>query len=77
MDHSYREGGVFPLSTELRIIDANGSEHNLKAKPGRIVPVPFRDNDGAVSVLIQSFGEFELDGRRGGYGSYEVLRKGT
>jgi hypothetical protein len=76
IEHSYREGAVFPLSTELRIIDAIGDEHTLKAKPGRIVPVPFRNDDGTVSILIQSFGEFELDGRSGGYGSYEVLRKG-
>jgi hypothetical protein len=76
-EHSYREDGVFPVATELRIVDANGEEHTLKARPGDIVPVPFREEDGAVSILIQSFGEFELDGRSGGYGSYEVLRKGS
>lgn len=76
-EHSYRKGGVFPVYTELQIADANGDEHTLRAKPGAIMPVPFRDKDGAVSVLIQSFGEFELDDRIGGYGSYEVLRKGT
>ncbi len=74
-EHAYREDGVFPLRTELKILDANGESHILKARPGAIIPVPFRSDDGSVSILIQSFGEFELDGRAGGYGSYEVLRK--
>ena len=74
-EHTYGEDGVFPISTELRLVDAEGDRHTLKAKPGAIIPVPFRGDDGSLSVLIQSFGQFELDGRSGGYGSYEVLRK--
>jgi hypothetical protein len=76
LDHSYREGGIFPVSTELAITDAKGQQYILKAFPGVIIPVPFRSDSGEVSFLIQSFGRFELDERKGGYGSYEVLRKG-
>jgi hypothetical protein len=74
VDHSYQDNGVFPLSTELEIVDVNGQKYTLKARPGPIIPVPFRDERG-ISYLIQSFGSFQLDDREGGYGSYEVLRK--
>ncbi len=75
IDHSYRENGVFPLSTELEIVDKQGHSYTLTATPGPIIPVPFRDENGNVSYLIQSFGSFQLDDRKGGYGSYEVLRR--
>lgn len=74
VDHSYQKDGVFPLSTELKIVDKKGERYTLKATPGPIIPVPFKDASG-VSFLIQSFGSFQLDDKKGGYGSYEVLRK--
>jgi hypothetical protein len=67
--------GILPVSSELEIIDIEGHEHLLKGKVGSIVPVPFKDFQGNKSVLIQSFGEFELNGFKGGYGSFETLRK--
>ncbi|TFG34313.1 hypothetical protein EU527_04175 [Candidatus Thorarchaeota archaeon] len=75
LEHSYREGGIFPTSTELEIIDKKGEKYKLKAHPGPIIPVPFRGNEGELSFLIQSFGTFQLNERKGGYGSYEVLRR--
>ena len=67
--------GVYPISSELQIIDNLGEEHNLKAEVGPIVPVPFKDKEGNQSILIQSFGKFELDGIKGGFGTFETLRK--
>lgn len=75
LEHSYREDGIFPISTELEITDFRGQKYFLKAAPGPIIPVPFRGEDGSLSYLIQSFGSFQLDDISGGYGSYEVLRK--
>jgi len=75
VNHSYKENSGFPSSTELEILDKKGQKYILVAKPGRIIPVPFRDEKGNVSFLIQSFGSFQLDDRKGGYGSYEVLRR--
>jgi len=75
LEHSYSEDGVFPISTELEIIDFKGQKYILKALPGPIIPVPFRGDDGSLSYLIQSFGNFQLDDLSGGYGAYEVLRK--
>jgi hypothetical protein len=74
-NHLYQEDGIFPISTELELIDANGQKYILKAFPGVIIPVPFRGESGEVSFLIQSFGSFQLDDIKGGYGSYEVLRR--
>ena len=71
----FDEQGVYPISSELQIIDNLGEEHNLKAHVGPIIPVPFKDEEGSQSILIQSFGEFELDGIKGGYGTFETLRK--
>jgi len=73
VNHSYKENSGFPSSTELEILDKRGQRYILVAKPGPIIPVPFRDEKGNVSFLIQSFGSFQLDDRKGGYGSYEVL----
>ncbi len=77
LDHSYREDGVYPISTELEIVDLLGENYILKARPGSIIPVPFRGDNGEVSFLIQSFGSFQLNDIKEGYGSYEVLRKGS
>lgn len=71
----YDEQGVYPISSELQIIDNLGEEHNLKAHVGPIIPIAFKDEDGNQSILIQSFGKFELDGIKGGYGTFETLRK--
>ncbi len=75
LNQKFREDGVFPISSELEIIDFLGEKHILKAKVGPIIPVPFQDNEGNQSILIQSFGSFELDGITGGYGTFETLRK--
>jgi hypothetical protein len=75
LEHSYRDDGIFPISTKLEIIDCKGQKYILKAAPGPIIPVPFRGDDDSLSYLIQSFGSFQLDNITGGYGSYEVLRK--
>ncbi len=58
----------------LELTDKNGVKHILKGKAGPVVPLPFVDENGKVSVLAQSFGEYELDGITGGYGTYETLR---
>jgi hypothetical protein len=65
---------VIPLSSVLELTDENGVNHILKGKAGPVVPLPFVDEQGRISVLAQSFGEFELDGVAGGYGTYETLR---
>jgi hypothetical protein len=75
INQEYDDQGIYPISSELLILDNLGEEHNLKAKVGPIIPVPFTDEGGNQSILIQSFGKFELDGIKGGYGSFETLRK--
>ena len=75
LDHSYQDDGVFPISTELELVDAKDQKYILKAYPGTIIPVPFRGDSGNISFLIQSFGSFQLDDIKDGYGSYEVLRR--
>ncbi len=75
VDQRYRKDGVFPISSELKIIDKLNNKHILKAKVGSIIPVPFIDSEGNSSILVQSMGKFELNGRKGGYGSFETLRK--
>ncbi len=77
LEQQYREDGVFPISSELEIVDSYSERHILKAKVGSIIPVPFEDNEGNQSILIQSFGNFELDGITDGYGTFETLRKAT
>jgi len=72
IDQQYREDGIFPISSELELVDYLDEKHVLKAEVGPIIPVPFQDNEGNQSILIQSFGNFELDG---GYGTFETLRK--
>jgi hypothetical protein len=75
LDQRFRADGIFPVSSELEIIDNLGGRHELKARVGPIVPVPFQDEKGGQSILIQSFGSFTLDGEEGGYGTFETLRK--
>jgi hypothetical protein len=75
VDQKFREDGIFPVSSKLEITDRLGKEHILKAQVGPIVPVPFQDEEKNKSILIQSFGSFELDGITGGYGTFETLRK--
>ena len=64
-----------PVNSELEIIDYSGEKHVLKGHVGPIIPVPFEDNEGNISILVQSFAAFELDGITGGYGTFETLRK--
>jgi len=66
--------GILPVSSELQLEDADKVMHILKGKAGPVVPLPFKDEHGNVSVLAQSFGSFELDGVQGGYGGFETLR---
>jgi len=75
VDQQFREDGVLPISSELELIDSLGDKHTLKANVGPIIPVPFKDNEGNRSILVQSMGTFELDGKAGGYGSFETLRR--
>lgn len=74
-EHKFDKDGVYPVSTVLDLVDAKGEKHILRGKPGNIIPIPFEDEDGNKSILIQTFGTFELDDEKGGYGSYEVLRR--
>ncbi len=73
LEQQFRDG-VIPVSSVLELTAKDGVQHILKGKAGRVVPLPFVDEQGRVSVLAQSFGEFELDGVAGGYGTYETLR---
>ena len=75
VDQQYREDGVFPISSTLKIVDTIGNNYILKAQVGSIIPVPFIDSKGNQSILVQSMGKFELNDRKGGYGSFETLRK--
>ncbi|MFX0187466.1 MAG: hypothetical protein ACFE8A_06995 [Candidatus Hodarchaeota archaeon] len=75
IDQQFRENGVLPVSSKLEIIDFQEEKHILKAKVGPIIPVKFVDDDGNISILVQSFGNFELNGKTGGYGTFETLRK--
>ena len=74
-DQQFSKDGIFPVSSELEIVDILGDVHHLKASVGPIIPVPFLDSKGSQSILIQSFGKFELDGIKDGYGTFETLRK--
>jgi hypothetical protein len=75
LTHEIRSDDRFPIQTEMELVDANGEKHILKAAPGPIIPVPFTDENGRTSILIQSFGSFELNGFKGGFGSYETLSR--
>ena len=75
VDQKFRKDGVLPISSELEITDFTDVKYVLKAHVGNIVPIPFEDKEGNQSILVQSFGKFELDGTTGGYGTFETLRK--
>lgn len=65
----------YPVSSKIEIIDAHDRRHVLQGKTGPLVPMPFVDNQGKLSILTQAFGDFIFDGRQGGYGGYENLRR--
>ena len=73
IDQKFKDG-IIPVSSTLELTDLKGIKHILKCKAGPVVSLPFVDAHGKISVLAQSFGEFELDGVMGGYGTYETLR---
>jgi len=75
LNQTFQDDNVFPVSSELELIDAQNYRHILKAKVGPIIPVNFQDSEGNHSILVQSFGTFELDGIKGGYGAFETLRR--
>ncbi len=75
VEQSFESDGIFPKTSLLEITDWNDEKHSLKGSVGSILPIPFKDPDGNKSVLIQAFGEYELDGISGGYGTFETLRK--
>ncbi len=66
---------VHPLSAKIKITDTLGRSHILEGKAGPTVPMSFVDSKGGLSILSQGFGDFVLDNRSGGYGSFETLRK--
>lgn len=74
LNQHFQEDGIRPVSSELELLDANGERHILKATAGPMIPIPIKDEQGNVSVLVQCFGSFELNSRCGGYGGYETLR---
>lgn len=74
LDQKFRDE-VLPISSKLELVDALGDKHILEAQAGPIIPVPFTDNEGNISILVQSFGKFKLDDIMDGYGSFETLRK--
>jgi len=63
------------VSSKIEITDSLSRNHILEGKTGALVPMPFMDSQGRLSILTQAFGDFVLDGRPGGYGSFETLRK--
>jgi hypothetical protein len=64
-----------PVSCKIEIVDKTGASHILEGKTGAMVPLPFTDGSGKLSILVQAFVEFVFDGKVGGYGSFENLRK--
>jgi len=74
LEQEFRDG-VLPVYSRLELVDGLGRRHVLEARAGPVIPVPFTDSNGNVSILAQSFGSFKLDGVEGGYGSFETLRR--
>jgi hypothetical protein len=74
LEQEFRNG-VLPVYSRLELVDGLGRKHVLEARAGPVIPVPFTDSEGNVSILAQSFGSFKLDGVEGGYGSFETLRR--
>ncbi|MHA1688848.1 MAG: DUF7065 domain-containing protein [Promethearchaeota archaeon] len=75
LKQEFRADGIFPISSELEIIDFEDEKYSLEARAGSTIPVPFKDEKGNESILIQSFGKFKLDENTGGYGTFETLRR--
>lgn len=75
INQKFQQDGILPISSELELIDNLGDQHILKANIGSIIPVNFQDDEGNQAILVQAFGTFELDGIKGGYGTFETLRK--
>lgn len=75
IDQQFRKDGIFPVSSTLEITDKDRNLYILKGRPGAIIPLPFKNAEGQTSYLIQAFGEFELNEIKGGYGTFETLRK--
>jgi hypothetical protein len=73
LDQKFKDR-VIPISSKLKLITQEGETYILKGKAGPAVPLPFMNDEGAISVLAQSFGEFTLDNNIKGYGSFETLR---
>lgn len=69
------QNNVFPTSSKLELVDKLGQHHTLEGEAGPIVPIPFIDEKGQLSILTQSFGRFKMDKVSGGYGLYETLRR--
>lgn len=74
LDQTFGENNL-PVSCKIEILDAKDERHVLEGKTGPMVPLPFMDEKGKLSFLVQAFGEFTFDGKTGGYGSFENLRK--
>ncbi|NLF88776.1 hypothetical protein GX563_08140 [Candidatus Bathyarchaeota archaeon] len=74
MDQTFGTSNL-PVGCKIEIVDSLGVRHELEGKTGPMVPLPFMDEHGQLSFLVQAFGEFVFDGRAGGYGSFENLRK--
>ncbi|TFG00101.1 MAG: hypothetical protein EU541_03255 [Promethearchaeota archaeon] len=74
LEQNFDKDGM-PINSKLELEDYNGEIYILKANTGPIIPVPFEDKEGNESVLVQSFGEFELNDIKGGFGTFETLRK--
>jgi len=75
LEQTFREDGIMPVSSKLELIDNQDITHILKAEVGPIIPVPFQDKNNQQSILVQSFGQFQLDERTDGYGTFETLRR--
>ncbi len=74
LEQNFGDDGM-PIASKLEIKDFNGDKYILKAQTGPIIPIPFEDKEGHQSVLVQSFGTFQLNNIKGGYGTFETLRK--
>ncbi|MBD3211636.1 MAG: hypothetical protein GF311_03430 [Candidatus Lokiarchaeota archaeon] len=75
LNQTFRDDGLMPVSSRLKLTDNHDTTYILKAQVGQIIPVPFEDKSGQKSILVQSFGKFELDQRKDGYGTFETLRR--
>ncbi len=73
LEQRFKEN-VIPVSSVLELTDSGGVRHVLRGRAGAVAPIPFLDERGGLSILSQGFGEYELDGVKGGYGTYETLR---